>query len=93
MSSDQCQNNTCSITSQSCTRAGRTVVGGLSDDTKPANNEVRELVNSFKGEIEQETNKKYKTIEPLTYKTQVVAGLNYFIKVSLLDRQLHILYL
>lgn len=69
---------------QACCAKGaqRQLLGGLSDDVKPADEMVQQLVDSFKDEIEQRTNQKYKTLDAISYKTQVVAGLNYFIKVS-----------
>lgn len=75
---DQCEKP------QACCAKGaqRQLLGGLSDDVKPADEGVQSLVDSFKSEIEEKTGHKYKTLQAISYKTQVVAGLNYFVKVS-----------
>nr|XP_060616887.1 cystatin-A-like [Anolis sagrei ordinatus] len=55
--------------------------GGLSE-TKPAIPEIQEIVDEIKGEIEQKENKKYSIFKAIEFKTQLVAGTNYFIKVD-----------
>ncbi|XP_049680972.1 cystatin-A [Accipiter gentilis] len=58
--------------------------GGLSE-TKPATPEVQHIVNQVKPQFESKENKTYDTFKAIVYKTQVVAGINYFIKVQVCD--------
>ncbi|XP_060226895.1 cystatin-A-like [Meriones unguiculatus] len=55
--------------------------GGLSE-AKPATPEIQEIADKIKPQLEEQTNEKYETYEAVEYKTQVVAGVNYFIKVD-----------
>ncbi|XP_066097933.1 cystatin-A [Saccopteryx bilineata] len=54
--------------------------GGLTK-AKPATPEIQDIVNEVKPQLEEETNETYEEFEAVEYKTQVVAGVNYFIKV------------
>nr|XP_021490320.1 cystatin-A [Meriones unguiculatus] len=54
--------------------------GGLSE-AKPATPEIQEIADKIKPQLEEQTNEKYETYEAVEYKTQVVAGVNYFIKI------------
>lgn len=56
-------------------------VGGLEDE-KPADEAVRKVISSVQDEIKKQYSKEIDTIEPVSYRTQVVAGMNYFIRVS-----------
>ncbi|KAM6211035.1 cystatin-A-like [Sarcoramphus papa] len=58
--------------------------GGLSE-TKPATPEVQHIVNQVKPQFESRENKTYNIFKAIAYKTQVVAGINYFIKVQVSD--------
>ncbi|XP_010023186.1 PREDICTED: cystatin-A, partial [Nestor notabilis] len=53
--------------------------GGLSE-TKPATPEVQHIVNQVKSQFESRENRTYDIFKAIVYKTQVVAGINYFIK-------------
>ncbi|XP_004578329.1 cystatin-A [Ochotona princeps] len=65
------------------------IPGGLTD-AKPATPEIQEMVNKFKSQLEEETNERYEQFEAVEYKTQVVAGTNYYIKVRVgEDRYIH----
>ncbi|XP_006162422.1 cystatin-A [Tupaia chinensis] len=55
--------------------------GGLSE-VKPATPEIQEMINKVKSQIEEETNEKFEEFEAEEYKTQVVAGINYFVKIK-----------
>ncbi|KAM6292273.1 cystatin-A-like [Porphyrio hochstetteri] len=55
--------------------------GGLSE-AKPATPEVQLMMDQVKPQLESRENRIYDTFEAVTYKTQVVAGLNYFVKVK-----------
>lgn len=57
------------------------VAGGLGA-IKEKDDKVVNIVNEIKPLLEAKTNKKYVSLEVLNYKTQVVAGTNYFVKVS-----------
>ncbi|XP_002758786.1 cystatin-A [Callithrix jacchus] len=66
------------------------IPGGLSE-AKPATPEIQEIVDKVKPQLEEETNEKYEKLEAVEYKTQVVAGTNYYIKVQAGDnRYMHL---
>nr|XP_020841814.1 cystatin-A [Phascolarctos cinereus] len=54
--------------------------GGLSE-TKSATPEIQKIVDEVKPQLEKKSNEKYDRFEAVEYKTQVVAGTMYFIKV------------
>ncbi|XP_065511672.1 cystatin-A-like [Caloenas nicobarica] len=56
-------------------------LGGLSE-TKPATPEVQEIVDKVKPQFESRVNKTCEIFKAISYRTQVVAGTNYFIKVQ-----------
>eukprot|EP01004_Peranema_trichophorum_P000239 NODE_10266_length_528_cov_15.271605_g9619_i0.p1 GENE.NODE_10266_length_528_cov_15.271605_g9619_i0~~NODE_10266_length_528_cov_15.271605_g9619_i0.p1 ORF type:complete len:135 (-),score=15.09 NODE_10266_length_528_cov_15.271605_g9619_i0:123-488(-) len=61
-------------------------VGGLQGELR-VNNDVAKIVNNLKGQIKQKAQSKglngdFAVFFPLTYKTQVVAGTNYFVKIQ-----------
>uniref|UniRef100_A0A8C0G3R1 Cystatin A n=1 Tax=Chelonoidis abingdonii TaxID=106734 RepID=A0A8C0G3R1_CHEAB len=56
-------------------------VGGLTEP-KPATPEVQKIADQVKLQLEEKANEKYLVFVAILYKTQVVAGTNYFIKVS-----------
>ncbi|XP_066455401.1 cystatin-A-like [Eleutherodactylus coqui] len=56
------------------------IAGGLGC-VKPATPEVQELCNQVKAEVEEKHGKKYTKFEATEYKTQMVAGTNYFVKI------------
>ncbi|KAK2502512.1 hypothetical protein MC885_013597 [Smutsia gigantea] len=55
--------------------------GGLTD-AKPATPEIQEIANKVKPQLESETNRTYEEFKAVEFKTQVVAGINYYIKVQ-----------
>ncbi|XP_028608122.1 cystatin-A-like [Grammomys surdaster] len=57
------------------------IPGGLTE-AKPATAEVQEIADQVKAQLEEKTNEKYENFKAVEYKTQVVAGTNYFIKVD-----------
>ncbi|XP_035425479.1 cystatin-A-like [Cygnus atratus] len=57
------------------------VPGGLSE-TKPATPEIQHIVDQVKPEFERREKRTYGIFRAIVYKTQVVAGTNYFIKVQ-----------
>lgn len=57
------------------------LAGGLSEEKMPTET-VRGLLTSLHGAIEKTSNKQLQFVEPLSYRVQVAAGLNYFVKVS-----------
>uniref|UniRef100_A0A670YY75 Cystatin n=2 Tax=Pseudonaja textilis TaxID=8673 RepID=A0A670YY75_PSETE len=58
-----------------------TMPGELSPP-EPATPEIQGLADQVKGALEEETNRRFATYEAISYRTQVVAGTNYFIKVQ-----------
>ncbi|TFK01436.1 tripartite motif-containing protein 66 [Platysternon megacephalum] len=55
-------------------------VGGLTE-TKPTIPEVQEIADQVKPQLEGKENKTYPVFVAIKYRTQVVAGINYFIKL------------
>ena len=49
---------------------------------KPADNEVSQHLSEIKPHVESKMNATFTVFEPVHYKTQVVAGLNYLVKVK-----------
>ncbi|XP_068160583.1 cystatin-B-like [Antennarius striatus] len=58
---------------------GSPCLGGLSD-LKVADSKTLELCNAVKSKAEQVTRMNFNVFSPITYKDQVVGGMNYFIK-------------
>ncbi|KAM8820509.1 cystatin-A-like [Eudromia elegans] len=58
--------------------------GGLSD-TMPATPEVQHIADQVKPQLEERENEVYGLFQAIEYRTQVVAGTNYFIKVQVSD--------
>jgi cystatin-A/B len=56
--------------------------GGVSQSTNPADQSIRDLLAECKPEFQTKTNLKLDRYDPICYKTQVVAGTNYFVKVE-----------
>nr|XP_002197519.1 cystatin-A [Taeniopygia guttata] len=60
------------------------MTGGLSE-TKPATPEIQQLVNQVKPQFQSQANTNCAVFTAIVYKTQVVAGTMYFIKVQVSD--------
>ncbi|XP_032061943.1 cystatin-A-like isoform X1 [Aythya fuligula] len=60
------------------------VPGGLSE-TKSATPEVQHIVDQVKAEFERRENRTFDIFQAIVYRAQVVAGINYFIKVQISD--------
>ncbi|XP_004606734.1 cystatin-A [Sorex araneus] len=56
------------------------IPGGLTE-AKPATPEIQEIAEKVKSQLEEKTNETYEEFEAVEYKTQVVAGVNYYIKI------------
>ncbi|XP_036598948.1 leukocyte cysteine proteinase inhibitor 1-like [Trichosurus vulpecula] len=54
--------------------------GGLSE-TRPATPEIQKIVDEIKPQLEKKTNEKYDCFETVNYRSQVVAGSVYYVKV------------
>lgn len=54
---------------------------GGTGDVKEATEEIQQIVDSLKCEIQSKAGKEFETLKAVSYKSQVVAGTNYFIKV------------
>ncbi|XP_026962079.1 cystatin-A [Sagmatias obliquidens] len=66
------------------------IAGGLTE-AKPATPEIQEIANTVKPQLEEKTNETYEEFEAVEYKTQVVAGIIYYIKIRVgNDRYIHI---
>lgn len=55
--------------------------GGLSPGEKAPTETIEGFMNTLKDEINSISPSKFKSLKPLSYKDQVVAGMNYYVKV------------
>lgn len=55
--------------------------GGFTD-SKQITDEIKELTKSLKTEIEDKVQSSFELFEPISYKSQVVAGTNYLVKIK-----------
>jgi cystatin-A/B len=55
--------------------------GGLSN-VRPADEEINLIVQSVKPEIESKAGRTFADLKPVSYSTQIVAGMNYFVKLA-----------
>ena len=66
-----------------------TLCGGTGAN-KVADDHIKEVCSQIKSAVETHAAKSYATFEPVAYKTQVVAGTNYFVKVKVDDGDSHV---
>jgi len=66
------------------------LIGGMGSD-RPADNDIHEILTKVRGQVEEKLGK-FETFTAETYRTQVVNGVNYFIKVHTgdEDKRLHL---
>ncbi|XP_014685097.3 cystatin-A [Equus asinus] len=62
----------------------RGMTGGLTE-ARRATPEIQEIADRVKPQLEEKTNQTYEEFKAVEYKTQVVAGTNYYIKVQVGD--------
>ncbi|XP_042543225.1 cystatin-B [Dipodomys merriami] len=55
---------------------------GAPSATRPATAETQKLADQVKQELEEKENRKFSVFKALSFKSQVVSGTNYFIKVD-----------
>ncbi|NWU15198.1 CYTA protein, partial [Cephalopterus ornatus] len=60
--------------------------GGLSP-SEPATQEVQDITNQVKLQLEVRVNRRYDIFRAILYRTQIVAGIMYFIKVQVADTE------
>lgn len=60
------------------------MVGGITE-AREVTEEVQELVKVVKGEVEKKLGKQFDTFKATLFSTQVVSGVNYFVKVDIGD--------
>ena len=57
------------------------MTGGITDVDEPATPEVHEIIQKVQGEVTGKMNSKADVFEAISFRTQLVAGRNYFVKV------------
>jgi cystatin-A/B len=62
------------------------MMGGFGTE-KDVTDEIKAIANEVKEHVETKLGKSYDTWEPVSYKTQVVAGTNYLVKVKVSDNE------
>uniref|UniRef100_G3MQY1 Cystatin domain-containing protein n=1 Tax=Amblyomma maculatum TaxID=34609 RepID=G3MQY1_AMBMU len=68
-----------------------TKVGGLSEELKQPNATVQEICEKIRPEVENKLGQSLEDFKPVNYRTQVVNGVNYFIKVQVgADQYIHV---
>jgi cystatin-A/B len=65
------------------------IQGGLSD-TKNSDDTIQNIVNNLKNKIQEKTKKEFNKFEVHSYKTQIVAGTNYFVKLNTDGEFMHV---
>ncbi|XP_028623791.1 cystatin-B [Grammomys surdaster] len=59
--------------------------------TKPATAETQEIADKVKSQLEEKENQKFNVFKAVSFKSQVVAGTNFFIKVDVgEDKYVHL---
>ncbi|KAL0487017.1 cystatin [Acrasis kona] len=69
-----------------CVQLGSTTAGGLSE-TKIADEDCRNAVAAVKQTVVSQTRRNYSQFKAVEYKTQVVSGINYFVKVKVASKE------
>ena len=64
--------------------------GGVSQTLEAVNDECRQLVAQYKSSAEQLLGRTFSKWEAVSMRTQVVAGVNYFVKVDAGDEFVHL---
>ncbi|KAM5154326.1 cystatin-B [Callospermophilus lateralis] len=55
--------------------------------TRPATAETQDIADQVKSQLEEKENQKFPVFQAVSYKSQVVAGTNFFIKVDVGDEK------
>ena len=80
-----------SVQSASLIKAMHGMACGGFGNANTVNEDVNFIAKEVKSQVEARTGTTYSTYEPITYKSQAVAGTNYFIKVRVdYDQYIHI---
>ncbi|XP_019517084.1 PREDICTED: LOW QUALITY PROTEIN: cystatin-B-like [Hipposideros armiger] len=74
----QCPTARCPIPN---TTAARTLCGGCSA-VQPTTGEIQSIPDMVKPQLEEKANKRYPLFKAMEFKSQLVAGTNYFIKIQ-----------
>eukprot|EP01092_Planopodium_desertum_P006976 TRINITY_DN286_c0_g4_i1.p2 TRINITY_DN286_c0_g4~~TRINITY_DN286_c0_g4_i1.p2 ORF type:complete len:111 (+),score=32.22 TRINITY_DN286_c0_g4_i1:46-333(+) len=63
--------------------------GGLKEP-KPADADAQHAIDAVKAALEAKDGKKYEVFKAVSYTTQTVAGVNYFVKVNVGSEHIHV---
>ncbi|XP_067122413.1 cystatin-A2-like isoform X1 [Centruroides vittatus] len=67
------------------------VCGGIDPNVKPADDTVKGIIEKVKEEIQTKIGRVFEKFEAVSYRTQLVNGVNYFVKVQVGDDEhLHV---
>ncbi|CAF0927925.1 unnamed protein product [Brachionus calyciflorus] len=64
------------------------ICGGL-DDSRPADESIQSLVDQIASQISAHTGSNFPRLTAVSYKSQVVAGTNYFVKIDAGEEHIH----
>ncbi|WP_203541280.1 cystatin domain-containing protein [Pseudomonas arcuscaelestis] len=69
------------------------MIPGALSESKKATSEIQDLVDRIKPEVEHKTNTTYSELRAVTYKMQIVAGVNYFVSVATNNESNEVIFL
>ncbi|KAJ0022915.1 hypothetical protein NQD34_015049 [Periophthalmus magnuspinnatus] len=67
------------------TKSDKMMKCGGTSEVKPADQKIQDIADSVKSQVEEKAGKKYCKFLVKSYKSQVVAGTNYFIKIQVAE--------
>ncbi|KAK6986206.1 cystatin-B [Biomphalaria glabrata] len=60
---------------------------GAASDVSGANDEVHAIVKEIQSELESKANKSFPVFKAISFRSQVVAGTNFFVKIQVGDKE------
>ncbi|KAH9525362.1 hypothetical protein Btru_001162 [Bulinus truncatus] len=63
----------------------QTKMCGAASEVKEATEEIQEIIKEIRDELESKVNQKFPVYKAISYRSQVVAGTNFFVKIQVDD--------